>query len=91
MNSLSDEFNYNENIFAGYLSLSKDWDTWSIKAGLRGEYTDIEGQSNSVGIVNTQEYFELFPTFYLMQLNTPEKEVRLFFMPGKPSKKRAIF
>ncbi|TVZ26511.1 outer membrane receptor protein involved in Fe transport [Gillisia sp. Hel_I_86] len=68
VNSLSDEFDYNENIFAGYVSLSKDWDSWSIKAGLRGEYTDIQGQSNSLGIVNTQEYFELFPTFYLMHM-----------------------
>ncbi|RKS55358.1 outer membrane receptor protein involved in Fe transport [Gillisia mitskevichiae] len=66
VNSLSDEFNYNENIFAGYLSVAKDWDTWSIKAGLRGEYTDIEGNSASFGAVNTQEYFELFPTVYLM-------------------------
>lgn len=66
VDALTDSFDYNENIFAGYLSFSKDWDTWSIKAGLRGEYTDIEGQSNSLGVVNTQEYFELFPTFYLM-------------------------
>ncbi len=66
VDALSDEFDYNENIFSGYLSLSKDWDTWSIKGGLRGEYTDIEGQSKSLGVVNTQEYFELFPTFYLM-------------------------
>ncbi len=66
VDALSDEFDYNENIFSVYLSLSKDWDTWSIKGGLRGEFTDIEGQSNSLGVVNTQEYFELFPTFYLM-------------------------
>ncbi len=66
VDAFSDEFDYNENIFSGYVSLSKDWDTWSIKGGLRGEYTDIEGQSNSLGVVNTQEYFELFPTFYLM-------------------------
>lgn len=63
---LSDEFDYNENIFAGYVSMAKDWDTWSVKLGLRGENTDIEGQSNSLGVVNTQNYFQLFPSFYLM-------------------------
>ncbi|MDT0642732.1 outer membrane beta-barrel family protein [Zunongwangia sp. F363] len=63
---LSDEFNYDENIYAAYASISKDWEKWSIKGGLRGEYTDIEGISNSLGAVNTQEYFQLFPTFYLM-------------------------
>jgi len=66
VDALSDEFDYNENIFAGYVSLAKDWEIWSLKAGLRGEYTDVEGNSVSFGAVNTQEYFELFPTFYLM-------------------------
>ncbi|WP_255702623.1 outer membrane beta-barrel protein [Antarcticibacterium sp. 1MA-6-2] len=37
----SDDFNYDENIYAAYASLSKDWETWSIKGGLRGEYTDV--------------------------------------------------
>ncbi|MDT0675408.1 outer membrane beta-barrel protein [Autumnicola musiva] len=64
--NLSDEFNYDENIYAAYASISKDWEQWSIKGGLRGEYTDIEGISNNLGAVNTQEYFQLFPTFYLM-------------------------
>ena len=68
VDALSDEFDYNENIFSGYMSFTKDWDTWSIKGGLRGEYTDIDGQSNSLGIVNTQNYFQLFPTFYLMHM-----------------------
>ena len=66
--ALSDKFDYNENIVAGYVSLAKDWDTWSIKAGLRGENTDVEGESQSFGIVNTQNYFQLFPTFYLMHM-----------------------
>ncbi len=63
---LSDSFNYNEDIFATYISFSRDWEKWSIKGGLRGEYTDIEGNSLALGEVNTQEYFELFPTFFLM-------------------------
>ena len=66
--SLSDKFDYNENILAGYVSLAKDWDTWSVKLGLRGENTDIEGESNSLGIVNSQNYFQIFPTFYLMHM-----------------------
>ena len=68
---LSDQFNYKENIYAGYFSLSKDWEKWSLKTGLRGEYTDVAGTSNSLGLVNTQQYFSLFPSFYL--LNTPSE------------------
>lgn len=65
INSLSDNFVYEEMIHAGYISIAKNWEKWSFKSGLRGEYTDVTGISNSLGEVNTQEYFELFPTAYL--------------------------
>ena len=63
--ALSDGLTYEENIYAAYASISKDWDKWGMKLGLRGEYTDVQGDSQTFGVVNTQEYFELFPTFYL--------------------------
>lgn len=62
---LSDLLNYEEDIYAVYASLSRDWEKWAMKLGLRGEYTDVQGISSSLGLVNSQEYFELFPTFYL--------------------------
>ena len=62
---LSDFLNYEEDIYAAYASMSKDWEKWSMKLGLRGEYTDVQGISESQGLVNSQNYFELFPTFYL--------------------------
>ncbi len=65
--NLSDNFLYDERVYAGYASLSKDWKKWSAKAGLRGEYTDLEGVSRSMNEINTKEYFELFPTFYLQR------------------------
>jgi hypothetical protein len=61
-NSLSDNFNYKENIFAEYINFEKDWEKWSIAAGLRGEYTDIDAISRSFGQVNKQQYFDLFPS-----------------------------
>lgn len=54
-----------ENIFAGYVNVSRDWEKWSAQAGLRGEYTDLVGRSVITGEENPQEYFELFPTAYL--------------------------
>ncbi len=59
--SLSDLFVYKENIVAGYLNYDKEWDNWSISLGLRGEQTDIVGNSTSIGNVNNQNYFKLFP------------------------------
>ncbi|MCB7481926.1 outer membrane beta-barrel protein [Christiangramia sediminis] len=62
---LSDVLDYEEDIYAAYASMSKEWEKWSMKLGLRGEYTDVQGISESQGLVNSQNYFELFPTFYL--------------------------
>ncbi|WP_170164460.1 outer membrane beta-barrel family protein [Sinomicrobium pectinilyticum] len=57
-----DRFKYRENIYAAYVSFNKEWENWSANIGLRGEYTDMEANSVVMGEVNTQTYFELFPT-----------------------------
>jgi hypothetical protein len=57
---ISDEFlTINENIYAAYLQLDRDWEKWAMAIG-RAEQTDVEGDSRSLGQVNTQNYFELF-------------------------------
>ena len=61
-NALSDDFNYKENIYAEYINYEKEWEKWSIAMGLRGEYTDIDAISRSLGKVNTQQYFDFFPS-----------------------------
>lgn len=61
-----DDFRYNESVYAGYASLSRDWNGWSLKAGLRGEYTNREGDSRSMNQIDSYEYFELFPSLYVM-------------------------
>ena len=74
---LSDALDYNENIYAAYFSTSKEWEKWSLKAGLRGEYTDISGISVKNGLVNDQDYFQLFPTFYVMRSVGEENSISL--------------
>jgi len=61
----SDSFDYNESIYAAYVSYAKSWEKWSLKVGFRGEQTEIRGTSLSSNQVNTQNYFELFPSAYL--------------------------
>jgi hypothetical protein len=61
----SDLFLYDENIFAAYAQIDRSWEKWSFAAGLRAEQTDVEGISESLGQVNTQEYLELFPNLAL--------------------------
>ncbi|MCJ7468141.1 MAG: TonB-dependent receptor [Maribacter sp.] len=64
--ALSDDYRYNEEVYAAYLSLSKDWEKFNLKGGLRGEYTKSSGYSVSLSQINDLGYFELFPTFYLL-------------------------
>jgi len=65
--ALSDNFKYEETVWAGYASLLKNWGKWSLKLGVRGEQTHVEGRSITLGSTKTQDYFELFPTFYFLR------------------------
>ena len=77
VDELSDALDYDENIYAAYFSTSKELGKWSLKAGLRGEYTDITGISAQNGLVNDQDYFQLFPTFYAMRSLGEESSISL--------------
>lgn len=77
VDELSDALDYDENIYAAYFSTSKELGKWSLKAGLRGEYTDISGISAQNGLVNDQDYFQLFPTFYAMRSIGEESSISL--------------
>ncbi len=62
----SDTFLYDETNYAVYTSYSKDWDSWSLKLGLRTELTDIKGNSLSTNQVNKNDYVKFFPSFHLL-------------------------
>jgi hypothetical protein len=67
---LSDDFNYNEDIYSEYVSYQIGFGKWNLTGGLRGEYTFINAVSRSLGKLETQKYFELFPTAIInYQLN----------------------
>jgi len=62
----SNEFVYKENVLAVYTSYKGSISPkLNYQAGLRGEYSDIEGNSLTMGQVNTQRYFSLFPSMFL--------------------------
>lgn len=70
--ALSDNFEYKEQVYAGYVSVLRNWEKWALKMGLRGEQTDVEGVSIALNTTNNQSYFELFPSFYLLHNLTDE-------------------
>ncbi|WP_452219960.1 TonB-dependent receptor domain-containing protein [Lacinutrix salivirga] len=58
-------FDYDEAVFAAYVSYDKSWDKWSFSGGLRAEQTKTEGFSPTTNSTNKQEYLEWFPTLNL--------------------------
>ena len=77
-------FNYKENINSGYLQLSKLYKSYTFKAGLRLENTDIVGHeiipNDTVFTINRTD---LFPYFYIKK--------PLFKILGYPLVGNAIF
>ncbi|MEB2778955.1 TonB-dependent receptor [Algoriphagus sp. C2-6-M1] len=62
----SNSFIYNENVLAAYLSYKgKFSEKLSYQVGLRGEHSDITGNSVTLNQVNKQKYFNLFPSAFL--------------------------
>lgn len=62
----SNQFNYKENTQALYFSAQKSFlEKWEVKAGVRYEFTQTEGFSQTLNQTNTNKYNKLFPTFYL--------------------------
>lgn len=61
----SSDFDYKEHNAAAYLSGSYGYKKWQWKAGLRAEYTNLEGKVSIPSDINKNNYFTLFPTFYM--------------------------
>jgi iron complex outermembrane receptor protein len=59
---MTNQFIYEENINAFYLSLKRTIKKWTFNAGLRGEHTNITGTQVNLNQVNRQNYFSFFPS-----------------------------
>lgn len=60
--SKTNHFIYRENIYAGYVQLSKQFKNISVQAGLRGEVTDANGNSVTLNETFNRNYIQLFPS-----------------------------
>ena len=69
--ALSD-FRYDEHVAAAYISVGKQFgEHWSVKLGLRGEYTYSHGDWKSAKSVTDKSYFDPFPTAYIGYASSP--------------------
>ncbi|WP_400191096.1 TonB-dependent receptor [Hymenobacter sp. B81] len=77
----SNRFRYDENIYAGYLSLSQTLPKWSLQAGLRGEQTVAHGKQAVVQPGSKPDfdrnYFQLFPSASAKHSFSPTNETSL--------------
>lgn len=64
--SLSDAFDYSENIQALYTSIQRQAGKWEFQVGLRGEFAQTKGYSISLRQSRSDRYFQLFPTAYVL-------------------------
>lgn len=60
---LINDFDYTENLWAGYTQLAYNKDKWSLLAGLRVEHYGFEATSNTSEDVNKNNYTNWFPSF----------------------------
>ncbi|WP_144803616.1 outer membrane beta-barrel family protein [Maribacter sp. MAR_2009_72] len=75
--NLSDDYTYDENVYSAYVSLSKDWEKWSIKSGFRAEQTKSTGVSASVTTINDLEYLEFFPSVFVLHTINDDHSISL--------------
>ncbi|MFC5282713.1 outer membrane beta-barrel family protein [Pedobacter alpinus] len=65
----ANDFNYREQVYAAYGSFNKNFNKWSLNAGLRTGLTQSKGQSldnnQSKTILSDSLYLNVFPTLFL--------------------------
>jgi outer membrane receptor protein involved in Fe transport len=63
--SLTNVFDYNQNVFGGYSTVSYEGDTFGIKLGLRVENTDLSTLLVNTNQTNNLNYTNLFPSAHV--------------------------
>lgn len=94
--SRSDQFDYQEQGQAVYISANKEWSPkWTTQLGLRMEATQTTGMSQSLKQEDKKSFLDLFPTVYLqyqasenhnLSLNYNKRVIRPSFWSLNPFK-----
>ncbi|RAI95279.1 TonB-dependent receptor domain-containing protein [Algoriphagus yeomjeoni] len=77
VDTLSDTFDFDEHVYAGYFTYRNTKGKFGYQLGLRGEYTETQGETvrNNESIPNN--YFNVFPSAFLSYTIAPENELTL--------------
>lgn len=63
----SNHFIYDENINAAYVNANKEWEKWTVQAGLRVEQTIANGEQKVYAQTFKRNYAQLFPSMALQR------------------------
>ena len=67
-------FDYDESIYAAYISFNGKWNDWRLRSGLRAEQTETSGKLDINPSVNENSYLEFFPSLSLQYLQGDKHE-----------------
>ncbi|MCP2045827.1 TonB-dependent receptor domain-containing protein [Pontibacter sp. HSC-36F09] len=77
--NLSNNFEYRQDIYAAYTSLSLKKGDWGLKTGARLEETKLDANFKSSGTVATPDYFNLIPNITLSRKFKGTSTMRLSY------------
>lgn len=75
----NNDFEYVENIYAGYIQFGNEIDKFSYQLGLRGEISDISSELKKTDDKFDQNYFNLFPSAFLTYKVEKSKQIQLSY------------
>ncbi len=67
-------FDYDESIYAAYISFNGKWNQWRLRSGLRAEQTETLGKLDTDPAENKNSYLEVFPSLSLQYLQGDKHE-----------------
>lgn len=65
VDSLTESYDYTENIYAAYFTFKNQKNKLGYQLGLRAEYTETLGETEKRGQTIPNNYFDIFPSAYL--------------------------
>ncbi|MBC5775619.1 TonB-dependent receptor [Pontibacter sp. KCTC 32443] len=77
--SQSNNFNYNQDIHAAYVSLTIKMGNWGLRSGARAEQTRLDADFRSSGTEVKQNYLNLFPSATLSYLLKGTSTIKLSY------------
>ncbi len=77
--SLNNEFDYSQDVYAGYVTLARQFKSVGVKAGLRAEQTNTLSELVTTNETFRNDYFELFPSAHISYGKTPFSQWQLSY------------